>query len=310
MKLGVFLPVSGRAAVPEVLIDAARQAEKLGFSSVWAAERLVNPWEMNTRYPYKEAEDWFVPPQVPFLEPLTVLSFLSGATEKVRLGISVAVLPFRHPLYSARVATSIDTLSNGRFIMGVGIGWMVEEFEALGLNIKHRAGMSNEQMQIFGKLWQEERPSFEGRYYAFAPVGVNPKPVQQPRFPIWVGGESEPAQKRAAKYGDAWFSYFVKITPEDLAAKYANVRKWAEEAGRDPSEVDFCCVRPIEMTDEPVEQDPEKLRGDSEQLVEALSKFQEIGVQHMALQFMVGKWPVRREQIQRFGEEVLPSLQD
>src|SRR3990172_667957 len=213
MKVGVFLPVSGRAAVPEVLTDAARQAERLGFNSVWAAERLVNPWVMTTEYPYKSDQQWFVPPDSPFLEPLTCLAFLSGVTEKVSLGISVAVLPYRHPLFTARVATSIDTLSKGRLILGVGIGWMVEEFEALGVPFKSRAGMSNEQLQIFNLLWKEERPHFEGRYYHIPEVAVNPIPVQRPRFPIWSGGESEAAQKRAPQDGDAWFSYFLPLTP-------------------------------------------------------------------------------------------------
>ena len=308
MKLGVFLPVSGRAAVPEVLCEAARQAESLGFDSVWAAERLVNPWVMGTRYPYSASQQWFVPPASPFLEPLTCLAFLAGCTEKVSLGISVAVLPYRHPLYTARVATSIDTLSKGRLILGVGIGWMVEEFEAFGLPFKSRAGMAEEQLQIFNLLWRDERPRFEGRHYRFDEVAVSPKPVQKPRFPIWVGGESEAAQKRAAKYGDAWFSYFVKITPQDLAGQFAKVRHWAAEAGRDPAEVHLCCCRPIEVTQEPVPQEEDSLRGTPEQLVAALKGLQAIGVEHIALQFMVGRWPERKAQIERFGQEVMPAL--
>lgn len=308
MKLGVFLPVSGRAAVPEVLIEAARQTERLGYDSVWAAERLVNPWAMTTRYPYSASQQWFVPPDSPFLEPLTCLSFLAACTERVSLGMSVAVLPYRHPLYTARVATSIDTLSKGRLILGVGIGWMVEEFEALGVPFKDRAGMSNEQLEIFNLLWKEERPRFQGRYYRFNEVAVSPKPVQKPRFPIWIGGESEAAQRRAAKYADAWFSYFVKITPQELAARFANVRKWTAEAGRDPAEVHLCCCRPIEVTKEPVPQEEDSLRGTPEQLVDALKRYQEIGVEHIALQFMVGRWPERKEQIERFGRDVIPAL--
>jgi probable F420-dependent oxidoreductase len=309
MKLGVFLPVSGRAAVPEVLTEAAQQAETLGFDSVWAAERMVNPWEMTTRYPYSATESWFVPPESPFLETLTALTYLAGVTERVSLGASVIVLPYRHPLFTARVATSIDTLSNGRLILGVGIGWMVEEFDALGVPFKARAGMSEEQLQIFNLLWSEERPSFHGRHYQFPAVAVNPRPVQKPRFPIWVGGESEAARRRAGRYADAWFSYFVKITPEDLAARFSQVREFAAEAGRDPDEVKLCCCRPVEVTAEPVPQTEEDLRGTPEQLVEALERYAAVGVQHMALQFMVGRWPERKEQIQRFGEEAIPALQ-
>lgn len=308
MKLGVFLPVSGRAAVPEVLAEAAQQAENLGYDSVWAAERLVNPWEMKTAYPYKDNQQWFVAPDVPFLEPLTCLSFLSGVTKKVKLGISVAVLPYRHPLYTARVATSIDTLSNGRLILGVGIGWMVEEFDALGVPFKQRGARSNEQLQIFNTLWKDERPRFDGKHYQFDPVSVSPKPVQKPRFPIWTGGESEPAQQRAAKYADAWFSYFVKITPQDMAAKFANVQKLAAAAGRDPAQIQLCCCRPVEITREPVPQVDDELKGTPEQLIAALKRFKDIGVQHMALQFMVGRWPERKEKIDRFAKEVMPAL--
>jgi probable F420-dependent oxidoreductase len=308
LRLGVFLPVSGRAAVPEVLTEAARQAETLGFDSVWAAERLVNPWEMKTRYPYSATEQWFVPPESPFLETLSVLTYLAGVTETISLGASVIVLPYRHPLFTARVATSIDTLSKGRLILGVGIGWMPEEFEALGVPFKARAGMSEEQLQIFNLLWAEERPRFEGRYYRFGEVAVNPKPIQKPRFPIWVGGESDRARRRAGMYADAWFSYFVSITPEDLGARFEQVREFAAAAGRDPDEVRLCCCRPVEVTQEPVPQEEDSLRGTPEQLVEALKRYEAAGVEHIALQFMVGRWPERKEQIQQFGEEVIPAL--
>jgi probable F420-dependent oxidoreductase len=308
MRFGVFLPVSGRAAVPEVLTDAARQAETLGFESVWAAERMVNPWEMTTRYPYNETDQWFVPPESPFLETLTALTFLAGVTTTISLGASVIVMPYRHPLFTARVATSIDTLSKGRLILGVGIGWMPEEFEALGVSFKDRAAMSEEQLQIFNLLWAEERPSFKGRFYSFDPVAVNPRPVQQPRFPIWIGGESAPAQRRAAKYGDAWFSYFVKTTAAELAAHFKELQAMAVDAGRAPDAVKLCSVRPIDVTEDPVAQEEDTLRGTPEQLIVALRRFEEIGVQHMALQFHRGRWPERREQIERFGREVIPAF--
>ena len=307
MQLGVFLPVSGRAAVPEVLSEAANQAESLGYDSVWAAERLVNPWEMKTAYPYKENSQWFVAPDVPFLEPLTCLSFLAGVTKKVKLGISVAVLPYRHPLYTARVATSIDTLSNGRLILGVGIGWMIEEFESLGVPFNKRGAMSNEQLEIFDLLWKSDKPEFHGKHYDFDPLSVSPRPVQEPRFPIWTGGESEAAVKRAAKFGNAWFSYHVKITAEGLAEKFSRVQKAAEDAGRG-GQVDLCCCRPVEITKEPVEQKPDTLEGTPEQLIAALNEFKKVGVKHIALQFMVGRWPERKEKIDRFAKEVLPHV--
>lgn len=309
MRFGVFLPVSGRAAGPEVLTDAAQQAESLGYDSVWAAERLVNPYEMNTAYPYKENQQWqsFVPPEVPFLEPLTCLAFMSGVTKKVRLGISVAVLPYRHPLYTARVATSIDTLSKGRLILGVGIGWMVEEFQSLNVDYHKRGAMSNEQLEIFNLLWSKPKPSFNGKFYKFPPLEVSPRPVQQPRFPIWTGGESEAAVKRAATYADAWFSYHVKISADELSRKYEEVKKIAKQVGRaNPPEL--CCCRPVDISDKAIAQNDEDLNGNPEQLIAALKKFEKIGVQDMALQFMMGRWPERKKKIEWFAKEVMPAF--
>ncbi len=151
MKLGVFLPISGRAAGPATLMDAARRAEALGYDSIWTADRIIIPWEIKTPYHYSADQQFIVPPDRPFLEPLACLAFLAGCTERVLLGMSVLVLPYRPPLYSAKVAATIDHLSRGRLILGVGVGWMVEEFEALGVPFQERGARSDEQIRILAK---------------------------------------------------------------------------------------------------------------------------------------------------------------
>lgn len=308
MELGVFLPVSGSAAGPEVLREAAGQAERLGYDSVWAAERLVNPWEVDTAYPYKEDNEWFVSPDIPFLEPLTVLTYLAAVTEEVRLGHSVAVLPYRHPLYMARVATSIDTLSDGRYIMGAGSGWMEEEFDAFGIPFEDRGAMTKEQLRIFDELWETDRPEYHGEHYDFDPVGVAPEPVQDPRFPIWTGGESELAIKRAAIDGDAWFPYFVNVTLEEFEAKAERLREVAEGVGR-AGEVDLCCCMAIDITEEPVDDRDYTLEGPPAELRSVLKELEGIGVEHVALQFLKGRWPERKEKIEWFADEVMPAVQ-
>jgi probable F420-dependent oxidoreductase len=308
VKFGVFLPISGRATGPDTLIEAAHSAEMQGFDSIWSADRVVTPWQINTSYPYSENHEFIVPPDRPFLDSLTCLAFLAGCTEKITLGISVLVLPYRHPLYWARVVASIERLSKGRLIVGIGVGWMEEEFAALGLPFKSRGRMADEQLQIIAKLWTEEHISFHGQFYDFQDLAFYPKPLQQPRLPLWVGGEGVAAQRRSAQYGDAWFPYFVKVTPRELRSGYDNVRRFAIKAGRDPEQVRLTCCRPIEVTNTPVAQDERSLRGSPEQLIEALQTYREIGVDHLALQFMVPRWPDRLEQMERFAREVMPYL--
>jgi probable F420-dependent oxidoreductase len=308
MKFGLFLPISGRAASQATLVQAARQAEVLAYDSVWCADRIIIPWEIKTPYPYSEEQQFIVPPDRPFLEPLTCLAFLAGCTEKISLGMSVLVLPYRHPLYWAKIATTIDHLSQGRLILGVGVGWMAEEFEALGVSFEKRGEMSDEQLDLLRELWESERPRFEGRHYRFDEVAFYPKPLQKPRIPIWVGGEGTRAQRRAGIYGDAWFPYFVRMTPGELAKRFDNVRRWAVEAGRKPEHVRLACCLPVEITEKSVAQEPDRLKGSATQVAEALQKYQQIGVEHIALQFMVPHWPERIEQIERFAREVLPGL--
>ncbi len=308
MQFGVFLPISGRATGPDALMEAARSAEAQGFDAVWSADRVVTPWQISTSYPYSENHEFIVPPDRPFLDSLTCLAFLAGCTEKIMLGVSVLVLPYRHPLYWTRVAVSIERLSRGRLIMGVGVGWMEEEFAALGVSFQDRGRMVDEQLQILSKLWTEEHVDFDGQFYRFHDLAFYPKPIQQPRIPIWIGGEGFAAQRRTARYGDAWFPYFVEITAREVRAGFDTVLRLAAEAGRDPSQIRLACCRQIEVTRDAVPQDTRHLRGTPEQLVEALAEYREIGVDHLALQFMVPRWPDRVEQIERFAREVMPHL--
>jgi probable F420-dependent oxidoreductase len=308
MKLGVFLPVSGRAAGRKTLMEAARQAEALSYDSVWSADRIIIPWEIQTPYPYSKAASFIVPPERPFFDPLTCLAFLAGCTENITLGMSVMVLPYRHPLYWAKIATTIDQLSSGRLIMGVGVGWMEEEFAALGAPFKERGKVSDEQLRMLDTLWHDEHVTFEGEYYRCRDIAFVPKPFQSPRIPLWVGGEGKLAQRRAGRYGDAWFPYFVRVTPKALAAGFENVRSEARAAGRDPSQIALACCLPIELTAGDVRQEEDYLKGSISQVTEAIQKFAAIGVTHIGLQFMFPHYPERREQIERFAKEALPAL--
>ena len=305
MDFGVFLPVSGAASTRAGLRHAAKTAERLGFSTVWAADRIIIPWEIESDYAYSWSGSFIVPPEKPFLESMTALAFLAGETERVKLGVSVLVTTYRDPVHWAKVAATIDWLSEGRFILGVGIGWMREEFEALGRGqlFEQRAAVGEEQLAVARNLFSEDHCSFEGEHYRYEDIAFYPKSHDAP-IPIWCGGESRGAQRRAGAYGDAWFPYFARVTPEELSRRFDNVRRAARDAGRDPDEIELNCCLSVEVTDEPVAQEPDRLSGTPEQLAEAIGRFADVGVRHVALQFLVGRYPQRLEQMER----LMPAL--
>ncbi len=303
----MFLPISGRAASAEVLTQAAQAAEALGYDAVWSADRVVTPWRIDTPYPYAADGVFIVPADRPFLDSMACLGFLAGRTERIRLGISVLVMPYRHPLAWARQATTIDHLSNGRLVMGVGVGWMREEFEALGVPYAARGRMSDEQLEAVRVLLTDDHCTYEGEHYRFRDVSFNPK-ARRGHLPLWVGGEGRPARRRAGRYGDAWLPYFVSVTPQQLRAAHEDVRAAAREAGRDPDTVALTCCSPIEVTEADVAQDATRLRGSLRQLTDALGEYRRAGVEHVALQFMVPRWPDRLAQMEAFAKEVLPRL--
>jgi probable F420-dependent oxidoreductase len=302
MDFGVFLPVSGAASTRAGLRHAAETAERLGFTTVWAADRIVIPWKIESDYAYSWSGSFIVPPEKPFLESMTALAFLAGATESVKLGVSVLVTTYRDPVHWAKVASTIDWLSEGRFILGVGIGWMAEEFDALGRSeiFPRRAQVAEEQLQVARNLFTEDHCTFAGEHYSYEDIAFYPKAHDKP-IPIWCGGESKGAQRRAGTFGDAWFPYFARVTPEELASRYANVREAAKAAGRDPGDVTLNTCLSVEVTDEEVQQEPDILRGTPEQIADALGRFEDIGVQHVALQFLVGRYPERLTQMERLA---------
>jgi probable F420-dependent oxidoreductase len=277
MDYGVFLPVSGAACTRDGLRHAAHTAERLGFTTVWAASRIIIPWQIDTAYAYSWSDKFIVPPEKPFLDSMSALAFLAGATEDIRLGISVLVAPYRDPIHWAKQAATIDWLSDGRFILGVGIGWMREEFEALGRGhlFAQRGKVADEQLEVARNLFTEEHCCFHGEFYDYENIAFYPKG----NVPVWCGGESAGAQRRAGRHGDAWFPYFARVTPDELRRRYENVVRHAD--GRD---VGLNCCLSVEVTAERVEQEPDRLRGTPEQIAEALAAFADVGVEHVALQ--------------------------
>ena len=206
MEFGFGVPTRGPQASPEALATLAQRGEALGYDIVSVSDHIVIPRRIASQYPYSESGTFGGGGDGACLEQLTLLAFLAGQTSRLRLLTSVMVVPHRSAVLAAKVLASIDVLSGGRVIVGCGVGWMREEFEAIGAPpYDHRGTVSDEYIQAFRELWTKDAPAFAGEYVSFSDISFAPKPVQSSGPPIWVGGESPAALRRAGRLGDAWY---------------------------------------------------------------------------------------------------------
>ena len=224
MKYGFTMPGRGPIATPENLGVIARRAEELGYYCIMASDHIVVPRQISSTYPYTEGGEFPGSVSGESMEQLTVLAYLAGQTKTIRLATSVMIVPHRNPLVAAKALATLDVLSQGRVIVGIGVGWMREEFEALGLPpFQERGAVVDEYILAFKELWTSDNPTFDGEYCRFSDITFLPKPVQKPHPPIWVGGESRRAMRRAARLGNGWYPIgsnpqFPMGVPEQLAA--------------------------------------------------------------------------------------------
>ena len=302
MEWGVHLPHLGRTVDRKTLVGFAQEAERLGCHSGWVSDHVCWPAEIASKYPYTDDGSFGPSPDMGWLDPISTLTFVAGCTEKLRLGTTVLILPYRMPVQTAKQVASLDVMSEGRAILGVGVGWMAEEAAVLGMPWDQRGKRSDEQLEIFHRLFTEQEPSFDGEYYSFPKVGFEPKPVQQP-FPIWVGGSSPAAFRRVAKFGQAFHAAFQK--PEEVAAEWAAVRQECEKMGRDPGEVSLSLRVYL---DPAAAMEPEKsVGGSKDQMLEMIATLKGIGVSHILLDPVArGGVPGRLDALRAFMEDVAP----
>ena len=248
MRYGFYLPTRGRTATPEALETLVRRGEALGFHSVMIADHIVFPVSIASRYPY--TVDGAFPGQGDALEQLALMAFIAGKTTTLRLVTSVMILPYRNPVTTAKTLATIDVLSRGRVTVGVGVGWLREEFEALAApDFDRRGAVSDEYLRIFKTLWTRSPASFAGEFYRFEGVRCLPAPVQDPHPPIWIGGHSRAALRRVARLGDGWHPVganpAVPLTPPELAALLDDLRRLTEAEGRDPDQLTISFKAPV-----------------------------------------------------------------
>lgn len=293
MEIGVHLPQVGPLATREGVTTFARLAEELGFDSLWVSDHVIVPRKLSSRYPYSPDGNFPVPPDLPFLEPIATLLFAAGVTERPRLGTTVLVLPMRNPVVTAKMLASLDVLSNGRLILGVGAGWMEDEFRMLDMPFERRGARTDELIQLYQALWTQDNPSFRGQFWQIEEVGFAPKPLQKPHPPIWVGGHSAPALRRAGRLGDAWHA--VGVSPERVREQYQTVRRHAQEAGRDPARVGLTVRLRTPLNDPP-------------RAIELLRAYREAGVTHVVTEVFTADLDRARSLMEVLAKEVRPQV--
>jgi probable F420-dependent oxidoreductase len=241
MKFGLMYANAGPFAYPEMLAHLATTAERVGVESIWTVEHVVIPVGYKSTYPYDPSGKIPAPEQLPMPDPLVALGYAAAVTKTLRLATGILILPQRHPLYVAKEVATLDVLSHGRAILGIGVGWLEEEFDALGIPFGERAARTAESVRALRSLWADEAAPFHGKFYRWEKLESHPKPVQKPGVPIVVGGHTEMAARRAARYGDG---FFPGVTEEDkLVWLLGIMREECKKVGRDASTIEVTSGR-------------------------------------------------------------------
>ena len=300
MKLGICLPHYGRPIEVGRILEVVRRAEDRGLDSVWVTDHVIVPSPANVIY----RED--------MLDPLAVLPWLAGVTQRLALGTSVVILPYRSPIPVAKLLASVDVLSGGRLIVGAAIGWLEGEFEALGLPFKERASRSDEALELMRAVWTQEHPEIQTRRHRLHEVTCSPMPLQKPRPPIYIGGSSEAAFRRVARLGDGWHA---TATNHDTFRQGAEaVSRFWKEAGREGAPVLSLRI-PILLdgvhraaVDMGLMRGRHAINGSVARTVEELRGFQALNCSHVALEVSYTTYPAILETIDILAEQVRPRL--
>ncbi len=250
MKIGLFAVGTPRMAGGALLRTVAVNAERLGVSTLWVPEHVVLLDQYASRYPYSDDGQLPAPTNAPIFDPFISLAMMAAVTSKIRLATGICLVPEHNPLVLAKVVATLDYLSGGRALLGVGIGWLEEEFKAIGVPWERRAQRTREYIDAMRRLWGEEVSSYQGEFVKFERVRSNPKPVNGPKLPVFFGGESAPALRRVAEYGDGWCGF--NLMPDEATAKIKRIEELLRANGRKRSDVELAVspyTKPIKPDD-------------------------------------------------------------
>jgi probable F420-dependent oxidoreductase len=310
MRYGFYLPTRGGCATAEALETIVQRGEALGFHSVMIADHVVFPTVIDSKYPYTVSGVF--PGGGDALEQLTLMAFVAGRTRSLRLVTSVMILPYRNPVLTAKMLATVDVLSRGRVTVGVGVGWLREEFEALDApDFERRGAASDEYLRVFKTLWTQNPASFAGEFSRFESLRCLPQPLQKPHPPIWIGGHSAPALRRVARYGDGWHPVganpAVPLRPAELRASLDQLFRLTEAEGRDPSKLTISFKAPVYDVSNTTLGGAERrpFTGSTEQIADDIGTYEKLGVSELVFDFRSEQLGETLERMERFAKTVL-----
>jgi probable F420-dependent oxidoreductase len=293
MQIGFSLHNNWGVEDVQALIRLASQAEELGFASVWVHDHVFNAGHVFTRIGSK-----------PYYEPLTLLSYVAARTQRVGLGTSVLVLPCHNPIRLAKTAATLDVLSGGRLTLAVGVGAVPPESNAMGSPYAERGAITDEALAVMKALWTQDDPCFAGKYHRFSGMPFSPKPLQQPHIPLWIGGNSRAAIRRAVRLGNGWHPY--ALAPEALCQGIAYLREQAQVAGREVAEIPVSLSIPLGR---PTTRG-DALGTDPEVIVQKVQAFASLGVQMIVIPGHTGNMAEIVPAMDMLARKVLPVFQE
>ena len=318
MQFGFSAPFRGPLANPASLRTIAQAADRLGYGVISVSDHLLVPRHVSPNYPYSDTGEfaWSADGSTDCMEQFTLLSWLAAVTERVRLLTSVIVVPHRNPVFMAKSLATTDVLSAGRVIVGIGAGWMREEFEALNLpDFDARGRVTDEYVTIMKKLWTQQWAAHDGEFFRFADVAADPKPLQQPHPPIWVGGESMAALRRTVALADGWYPFgtnpkFRMDRVEDFTARRDKLFALAEQAGRDPATIALAynCALHSETERSRPEGGRLAFTGNAEQRAQDIDGLAAAGVSTLMVNVTANELPAMLDRMESFAAEVMPLV--
>lgn len=291
MRYGFHMSTRGATTKPGAIAAVARSCDRLGYDYFGVNDHVIVSAAIDSRYPYSADGSWAGAAEGICLETLTTLGFIAAATERIRLLTSVMVVPHRPAVLTAKMLATLDVLSEGRLTVGAGVGWMREEMAALAApEYERRGAASDEYIEAFRVLWQDDVARYGGAFVAFEDVIARPKPVQRPGPPIWIGGEGPAARRRAARHGDGWYPVgrnprHPLDTVERFAAALGDVKRRTEQAGRDPAALEVALYAPWSRLGEATTEDGRRLpfTGPADAVLEDVAAFEAAGLDALVL---------------------------